>query len=171
MGGGARRGSAAAYGYDAHDNRTRVTDPRGLVTSYVYDGLNNLIQVSSPDTGATVYVVDDSGNRVRQTDAAGVVTQMSYDALNRLTARTYPADPAENVTWRYDEPAAGFGIGRLTSVSDSSGSTAYVCDARGNVVQEAHVIGAQSYRTAYAYDLANHVVQTTYPSGRLLDYT
>src|SRR5712692_1959097 len=163
--------STSAYGYDAHDNRTRVTDPRGLATSYVYDGLDNPIEVSSPDTGTTVYVVDDAGNRIQQTDAAGVVMQMSYDALNRLAARTYPADPAENVVYHYDEAAAGFGIGRLTSVTDSSGSTAYVYDARGNVVQETHVIGAQSYVTAYAYDLANHVVQTTYPSGRIVGYT
>src|SRR5260370_19307943 len=97
--------------------------------------------------------------------------QMSYDALNRITARTYPADPAENVTYHYDEPAAGFGIGRLTSVSDSSGSTAYVYDARGNIVQENHVVGGQSYITSYAYDLANHVVQVTYPSGRIVSYT
>src|SRR5216684_67675 len=163
--------STTAYGYDAHDNRTRVTDPRGLATSYVYDGLDNLIEVSSPDTGTTVYVVDDAGNRIQQTDAAGVVMQMSYDALNRITAKTYPADPAENVVYRYDESAAGFGIGRLTSVSDSSGSTAYVYDARGNVVQETLVVGGQSYITSYAYDLANHVVQVTYPSGRIVSYT
>src|SRR5713226_6909694 len=163
--------STTAYGYDTHDNRNSVTDPRGLATSYVYDGLDNLIQVSSPDTGTTVYVVDDAGNRVQQTDAAGVVMQMSYDALNRLTARTYPADPAENVTYRYDEPAAGFGVGRLTSVGDSSGSTSYVYDSRGNVVQETHVVGGRSYVTAYAYDLADHVVQVTYPSGRIVSYT
>ncbi len=163
--------STTAYGYDSHDNRTSVTDPRGLATSYVYDGLDNLIEVSSPDTGATVYVVDDAGNRVQQTDAAGVVVQMSYDALNRITARTYPADPAENVTYRYDEAAAGFGIGRLTGVSDSSGSTAYVYDPRGNVVQENHVVGGRSYITSYAYDLANHVAQITYPSGRIVSYT
>jgi len=148
-----------------------VTDPRGLITAYVYDGLDNLIQVTSPDTATTVYVFDGAGNRVQQTDAAGVVVQASYDALNRLTAKTYPADASENVTYRYDEPAAGFGVGRLTSVSDSSGSTAYVYDARGNVVQETHLIGAQSYMTNYAYDLANHVAQITYPSGRIVSHT
>jgi RHS repeat-associated protein len=163
--------STTSYAYDGRDNRTSVTDPRGLVTAYVYDGLDNLIQVKSPDTGTTVYVVDDAGNRIEQTDAAGVVMQMSYDALNRITAKTYPGDAAENVTYRYDEPAAGFGIGRLTSVTDTSGSTAYVYDGRGNVVEETHVLGGKSYITSYAYDLANHVVQITYPSGRIASYT
>ncbi len=77
----------------------------------------------------------------------------------------------ENVTYRYDEPAAGFGIGRLTSVRDSSSSTTYVYDARGNVVQETRVVAAQSYITSYAYDLANHIVQITYPSGRIVSYS
>ncbi len=63
------------------------------------------------------------------------------------------------------------GIGRLTSATDASGSTAYVYDARGNVVQETHVIGGQSYITSYAYDLADHISQVTYPSGRIVSYT
>src|SRR6185437_3067938 len=163
--------STTAYGYDAHDNRTAVTDPRGLVTSYVYDGLDNPIQVTSSDTGTTVYVVDDAGNRIQSTDAAGHVVQMSYDALNRLTAKTYPNDPTENITYTYDEAAAGFGIGRLTSVTDEAGSTSYVYDARGNVVQETRTIDLTTYVTAYAYDLADHVVQITYPSGRVVSYT
>jgi RHS repeat-associated protein len=168
--GAAPLSSTTAYGYDAHDNRTSVTDPRGLVTSYVYDGLDNLIQVTSPDTGTTVYVIDDAGNRVEATDAAGHIVQMSYDALNRLTGKIFPNDPTENITYTYDEAAAGFGIGRLTSVTDEAGSMAYVYDARGNVVQETRVIDLTSYVTAYAYDLANHVTQITYPSGRIVNY-
>jgi RHS repeat-associated protein len=163
--------STTAYGYDAHDNRTAVADPRGLATTYVYDGLDNLIQQSSPDTGVTVYVVDAAGNRIQETDAADHVVQMTYDALNRLTAKTFPNDPTENITYSYDQPLGGFGIGRLTSVSDEAGGTTLVHDARGNVTQETHVVDGMSYTTAYAYDLADHVVQVTYPSGRIVTYT
>ncbi len=163
--------SSTGYGYDAHDNLTGVTDPRGLVTSSVYDGLDDLIELSSPDTGVTVYRVDAAGNRTQQTDAAGNVVQMTYDALNRLVARTYPNDPAENVAYAYDQPAGGYGVGRLTEVTDQSGSTAYVYDAFGNVVQETRTIGGVAYVTAYAYDLANHVTQITYPSGRIVAYS
>src|SRR5437879_3671100 len=90
---------------------------------------------------------DDDGLRCRgqhrrgraRGDAAGIVTNFAYDALDRLTAKTYPASPGEAVAYRYDEASAVNGIGRLTSVSDASGSTAYVYDVRGNVTQETRV--------------------------------
>jgi RHS repeat-associated protein len=163
--------STVAYGYDAHDNDVAVTDPRGLATTYVYDGLDNLIQQSSPDTGVTVYVVDAAGNRLQAVDAAGNVVQMTYDALNRLTSKTFPNDPAENIAYRYDEPAGGFGIGRLTSVNDEVGTTSFVYDARGNVEQETRIDYGMTDITAYAYDLADDVVQMIYPSGRVVTYT
>jgi RHS repeat-associated protein len=163
--------STSSFAYDSRDNRTGVTDPRGLATGYVYDGLDDLIELSSPDTGVSVYQVDAAGHRTEATDAAGNLVQMSYDALGRIIARTYPNDPAENVAYHYDEPAAIYGIGRLTSVSDQSGNTSFVYDSRGNVVQETQVIGGLSYTTAYAYDLADHVIEITYPSGRIVSYS
>jgi YD repeat-containing protein len=163
--------ATTAYDYDAHNNRTGVTDPRSLVTSYVYDGLDDLIQTASPDTGTSVYVADAAGNRTQRTDAAGVVTNYTYDALSRLTAKTFPTDASENVTYTYDATNAGDGIGHLTSVTDQSGSTGLVYDALGDVTQETRVIGGVQYVTSYAYDLAGHVAQETYPSGRIVTYT
>ena len=52
----------------------------------------------------------------------------------------------------------------MTSVTNEAGTPAHVYNARGNVVQDTRVIGLTSYVTAYAYDLANPVVQVTYPS-------
>lgn len=160
----------SVFVYDARDNLISVTDQRGLTTSYVYDGLDNLIQQESPDTGISVFTYDDAGNQISQTDARGVVTNNSYDALNRLTSVSYPASPGEDISYLYDQLAAGFGIGRLTQINDQTGVTSYVYDHRGNQIESAVTIQGSSYSTLYAYDLADNLIQTTYPSGRIVSH-
>ena len=51
------------------------------------------------------------------------------------------------------------GVGRLTQVSDASGSISIVYDSRGNVTKETRVIGAQTYVTEYGYDAADNLIQ------------
>ena len=105
------------------------------------------------------------------TDARGIVTNYTYDNAGRMLTKTFPAASAENVTYTYDSVLAGNkGKGRMTSVTDESGSTSYVYDARGNVLSETHVIAGQTYAVGYTYDLADRVSQITYPSGRLVNY-
>ena len=67
-----------------------MTDPNGLHTDYNYNGLGDLLQLQSPDTGSTQYGYDSAGNRSSQTDARGKTQTYSYDALNRLTQITGP---------------------------------------------------------------------------------
>ncbi|MEW8000867.1 MAG: RHS repeat-associated core domain-containing protein [Candidatus Thiodiazotropha endolucinida] len=157
------------YEYDGQGNVSSVTDQRSNTTSYVYDGFGNLIQQASPDSGITVYYYDEAGNRIRQIDARGVETQYEYDLLNRLTAISYPADQEQNVTFTYDQGSNG--LGRLTSIGDPSGVTSLGYDDRGNLVTHTHTRSGETLSLAYAYDLANNLIQQTYPSGRLVNYT
>ena len=123
--------STSSYGYDGQDNLDSVTDECSLVTSYVQNGFGEVIQETSPDTGTTVYLRDAAGNVTRRTDARSIVTDYSYDALDRLTAISYPATPAEDVTYGYDDTTGGNeGVGRLTSIDDVSGSTAFRSEER-----------------------------------------
>ncbi len=162
----------ASMGYDSRDRLTSVTDQRNLVTNYVYDAYDNLTSLQSPDTGTTTFTHDDAGNVLTKTDAEGIVTNYNYDALNRLLTVSYPAYSAHNITFTYDDTTNGnFGEGRLTSVSDASGSTAYVYDYQGNITEVTTTIGSDSYTVSYAYDLAGNQTQITYPDGRTLDYT
>jgi RHS repeat-associated protein len=156
---------------DAADNLTGVTDPRGNATTYVHDGFGRVIEEASPDRGSTVYTYDPAGNRLSRTDARGVVTDYAYDALGRLAAKSFPASPAENVTYTYDDPTPGrFAIGRLSRIDDASGATEYAYDDRGNTVRETRTIGGIAYVTEYAHDLADNLVEITYPSGRIVSY-
>ena len=141
---GATHNTTTQYAYDTRDNLRSVIDPDNLTTSYTYDGLNNLTQLVSPDTGTTGYTYDAAGNRLSQTDARGVVTRFSYDALNRLTGLSYPTSSL-NVTYAYDQAntvtgcSTSYPLGRLTTMTDASGSTTYCYDRRGNVLTKRQV--------------------------------
>ena len=107
----------------------------------------------------------------QKTDGRAVVANMTYDNAGRMLTRTFPAATAENVTYAYDSITGGNkGIGRLTGLTDQSGSTAIVYDARGNVTQETRAVATKTYIVAYLYDLADRVTQITYPSGRIVTY-
>ena len=156
------------YGYNALDQMTSVSDPRNLTTSYAYDALNNLNQLTSPDTGATQNTYDNAGNLLAQTDAKGQVTSYTYDALNRVTSISYASDPGLNVSFTYDQGSNG--IGRLTGVTDSTGTTSYAYEVHGRLISEARVIGGVSFTTAYSYDSAGRLASMSYPGGRQITY-
>ena len=168
---GATRDTTTQYAYDTRDNLRSVIDPDNLTTNYTYDGLNNLTALSSPDTGNTGYTYDAAGNRLTQTDARGVTSTYSYDVLNRLTGISYPTTSL-NITYAYDQPASGcYNVGRLTKITDNSGTTTYCYDQRGNVLSKVQVTNGTALTTSYSYTLADRLASITYPSGAIVSYT
>jgi RHS repeat-associated protein len=156
------------FDFDDRDNLVSVTDATGLATHFTYDGLENLTLQSSPDTGLTQFAYDAAGNRIAQTDARGVEANFKYDALNRLVFIGYP-DTAKNIEFEYDSGSNG--VGRLTHMTDASGSTDIAYDIRGNLDSETRTIDGVAYVTAYTYDSADRVLTITYPSGTIVTYT
>lgn len=164
------------FTYDARSNLRTVKDPDNLTTTYTYDGLNDLTDLDSPDTGHTDYAYDLAGNRTGQTDNRGITSTYTYDALNRLRAATYPT-ASLNVAFHYDESNATTGcasshpVGRLTRMTDSSGTTTYCYDRRGNVIAKSQVTTGNSLAITYTYTLADRIATITYPSGGVATYT
>jgi RHS repeat-associated protein len=164
------------FGYDARDNLTAVVDPKGLTTSYVYNGLNRLTALASPDTGTNSFGYDAAGNRISQVDARGLGTSYSFDALNRLTAQAVPT-AAQSVFFDYDAPLgdclAGemFGAGRLARIRDESGSTRYCYDRFGDPVRKVQSVQDGTTLTVGAtYNATGRVLAMTYPSGAIVSY-
>jgi RHS repeat-associated protein len=156
---------------DASDGITAYRDPRGLTTTYVRNGFGEVIEESGPDLGTTVIVRDERGLPTHITDPRGIVTNLTYDAAGRLVSETYPADPAQNVTYVYDDTTNGNkGVGRLTGIIDGSGRMARRYDALGRTVAEAREIAGKTYSTSYAYNAAGRLTAITYPSGRVVSY-
>jgi len=154
------------YNYDANDNLVKVTDPRSLATQYTYDGLGNRIQTASPDSGTTADTFDAAGNRARSTDARGKATSYAYDALNRPLSLSFASGTP--VAFSYDGGANG--LGRLTGMSDETGSTGWSYDAHGRVLLKTQTIGATTQKLAYAYDAAGRLSLVTYPSGNAVGF-
>ena len=84
---------------------------------------------------------------------------------------TYPAGSTLNVAYAYDQSGHGFGVGRLTSLTDAAGSLSRSWDERGNLLSETRVKGANTLTTSYAYDPASRIASITYPSDAAVAYT
>ncbi len=164
-------GGITKIAYDPHDRPVTVVDPNSGSTTFVYDGFGDVLQRLSPDTGKTTYRYDLAGNLIQSVDATGATTNYTYDALDRVLTTTYPADSAENVVYTYDEAGHGFGIGRLTSVTDAAGSLSRSYDERGNLLTDKRTHGAATLLTSNTYDAASRVASITYPSGWQVSYT
>ncbi len=158
------------FTYDAKDRLKSVKDPRGLTTSYTYNGLGDLLAQASPDTGTTTFTHDTAGNVATQSDARGITTTYAYDSLNRVVSATV-ADGT--VAYEYDNTATGGpgARGRLTKVTDPSGSTSWAYDLAGRVISKAQTVGAGAgariFTVGYGYT-AGLLASITYPSGRVV---
>lgn len=153
------------YGYNALDQLISVTDPRNKVTSYTYNALGDLTQQVSPDTGTTINTYDSAGNLQTKTDARSKTGTYSYDALNRVTQLIYPD---QTIAYTYDQGSNA--LGRLSGLSDASGSTAWGYDSQGRVTSRQQVIGGLSLSVGYSYTTAGQLQSTTLPSGNAITY-
>ncbi|GFM77208.1 sugar-binding protein [Pseudomonas cichorii] len=165
-----------ALSYNPDDKVTQVVDPRGVTTRYTYDSQGNQTSSISADSGTSTFAYDEANNLIRSTDARGVVTDYKYDALNRLVSKSYPATPALDIKFLYDQTANGnYGIGRRTGIQDSAGVLTYTYDAKGNLTNQHRSVGVNAgdyyENISYGYDAANNLVQIGYPSNIALTYT
>ncbi len=158
--------STTYYAYNAHDRVTSVTDPRNLVTKYAYDGLDDQTSLVSPDAGATSNTFDAAGNVASATDARSLKTTYSYDALNRRTKAAY-ANGA-STTWTYD--GGTYGVGHLTSMTDTTGTTSYAYDQHGQILTKSQITNSRLFKVSYSYDAYGRLSSVLYPSGKLISY-
>jgi len=180
-----------AYGYGPLGNLSRITDARGGITHleytpgglldnvvdangnlthYGYDAAGRVNQVASPDAGTSGYQYFPEGSLSTRTDAKNVTATYSYDDASRLTGISYP-DASRNVTFAYDNLSVSYGKGRLTNMTDPSGTTTYRYDAMGRIVQEDRTVLGVSYSTGYGYDAVGNLATVTYPGNRLVTTT
>ena len=129
---------------DDTGNLISKTDKEEKITTYQYDSLNRLTNVTnqtSPIT-QTNYVYDGRNNLLELTDANGSTTWFEYDTNNRLIKETRPM--GEETTYQYDQ------TGNLTQKTDAKNGSF----AAGYALT--------SKKTEYVYDDAGRLTDIKY---------
>ena len=173
---------AKAYTYDLADNRTGFILTRSGATvqnvAYGYDALNRLSTVSENGTLQATYTYDTNGNRASLTYANGAAETYAYNKANWITelenkqgsevissfTYTYYASGSQRTETDHTGKVTSYtydGLNRLIEEAESDGLTVtYTYDAAGNRSQMA-VTGADNYTTEYAYDPNNRLLSET----------
>jgi RHS repeat-associated protein len=179
-----------AYTYDALSNLLCVEQHGGVtatgcsspssddatsqwrVRRFTYDSLSRLITAKNPETGTITYGYDADNVLTSKIDNRGITITYTPDALHRITKKTY-SDGEPAITYGYDAYVSGtnYGIGRRTSMSDASGSTAWTYDPMGRVWSEQQTINGHSKTTSNLYTYGGYLKQITYPSGAVVAVT
>ncbi len=164
--------------HDGLDQLTKLTDPRpALVTSYTIDGLGNTSPTTSPDAGGSSATYYPNGLLKTATDARGKTSTYSYDALDRLSLITYPTGVASAFEYDGGTVPVTNSIGRLSKLTDESGTTSYTHDGFGRVATKTQVVTTSPARTlaiTYGWGTSananGHLRSLTYPSGAKITY-
>jgi RHS repeat-associated protein len=163
--------SLSRFAYDTLGHLIERLDAKGNRWVYHTNALGQAWQVDDPDAGTRHDDYDAAGHIIRRQDGRGIGIDYAYDELNRLKSRS---GPSRSVTWLYDEPGVAFGIGRLTSIQDSSNacgkSRSLVYDALGRTTVETLCVNGDSQRLEFSYDTIGRQKSIRYPDGEVVQY-
>ena len=180
-GGGGISGAAlrTSYAYDAVGNVTNVVDPRGNDTQFVFNQLNQLMQVKSAPCGGGVRSQTDYSysrevgpytyRQYRQLYPSSASGRLIGESVLNFDSDGNPIGDGKNTTgYGYDA------IGRLTSVTNevsdaSSTVTRYAYDANGQVTNVLSPLASSgtdaNNRVNYSYDERGLPFQETAAPG------
>jgi len=130
-----------------------TTDPKGNSTTEIYDRAGRLCQVKS-GADTTIYTYFANGNRKGMTSPNNVVTVYTYYADNRLHTLSNRSGSTLLSTFNY----AYDGNGNMLTKLESKGTTSYVYDDLGRLIQVTEPDGRE---TAYTFDAAGNRASET----------
>ncbi|WP_278626828.1 DUF6531 domain-containing protein [Thomasclavelia cocleata] len=149
-------GLVETFTYDSMGNVLTESDSNGRKTTYVYDNLNRIIKKTDSYGKSESFKYDGNGNIIEYIDKLGGKTVSTYDKNNNLigtskgTLKTAKAYDNHN---------------RIISETDEQGLTVkYAYDAKGQKISETDVYGN---KTIYEYDEVGHNIKTTDGKGNI----
>jgi RHS repeat-associated protein len=154
--------NTTSYTYDDSSNVATVAYPNGLTSTFTYDTLNRLKELSTPPIADYKYTLGLTGIRTGATEQSGRTLQWNYDGIYRLNSETVASDPANingSVTYNLDpvgnrnsavSSLEGVSPGSWTYNADDEQVSSETYDANGNTL----TTGGKTF----AYDAENHLL-------------
>lgn len=177
--------TSLSYSYDNVGMITSATDSTGT-TSFEYDLIGRLIQVTYPGNRVFKYQYDNTGKRIRMTDPDGNILNYKYDNTGRLVEITdgnkttiveYQYDNADRLTrkilgngaystYEYNTSGEILKLVHYDPSGDVISYFYYTYDAAGNRLSRKTIEGVESY----TYDSLNQLASVTYPDGTTVEF-
>lgn len=153
--------SKTIYVYRSDGLLQQVKDPTDNTTTFVYDGLGNLVSTTNSLSQTTYYLQTYSGNTLAAQMANGLTRTSAYDANGRLASVTESKDGTTLGITRYTYNAAN----QLVCTEDATGvKQRVVYDSLGRKLAE---IDGDGTTVEYTYDLAGRVARKYTYANRL----
>ena len=131
-----------SYVYNGVGELVGITDPLGNTSTSEYDMLGRRLTYYQPDAGLTEFRYDGAGNLTEKITASlrkqipgGGAISYKYDR-ERLTEIIYPRNIQNRVNYKYGEPGAPFNrTGRVVLQQDASGGQEFFYSRLGDVIK------------------------------------
>ncbi|MEN3943019.1 RHS repeat-associated core domain-containing protein [Prosthecobacter sp. SYSU 5D2] len=138
---------------------TKVTDPRGVVTTFVYDKLYRPVTKTVAGYGSTHTTYDAVGNPLTITDPLNRTTEHVYDAFGQVIETTYPDDTTVRHYYTHDGKV-------FCTVDEAEAATMMHYDAAGRLIRtELPAVGGETPVLEYTYDAAGNQLTQKGPLG------
>jgi len=144
------------FTYDAYNHLKRIINPDTNYTEYSYDGRGNRTAAKDPKNYTTTFTYDPLSRIKQMTQPLqpSIVTLYGYDTQDNQTSVT---DPKTNITQYYNDD---FGRKNQTTSPDT-GTTKYQYDEAGNLIQK---VDAKGTIINYTHDALNRLTAIQFPS-------
>lgn len=167
-------GGALVLSYDEMQRPIRVTYQGVTQILNAYDSFGQKRSTTDYSSGTgrtTTFSYDVGGNQLETVEPRGHRIKFTYDNLNRITTKQRQLSGGTSftteATFTYDDATVAFSKGRLTRVTDPSGSTRFAYDARGRVTLRSTSISglSETLTTSLAYDAVGRATAITFPNS------
>jgi YD repeat-containing protein len=161
-------GAVTTYNYDGNNNLTQTTFTNGIVETRTYDVLNRLLDLVNQKSDGTIlsgysYTLDKIGNRLKVTEPNGRTVDYTCDRLYRLVSEAISdlVNGDRLTSFSYDR------VGKRLTQTENLVTTTYSYDDNDRLLSE--TVNGQALVT-YTYD-NNGSTLTKNELNKLTQYT